>query len=498
MPARAVVHGLLLFGLLVAGCPSETDAPKTRATARSPANFEVPPDIAKTRYMKVLRLLERPKNDRRRATQLFRTTKPLCTSEAARREFLETTKWSLDHADEQFFLPSRVTLDMLEHVASVCGRQHVDGALDLLRSATTLLDDPRLFVIIARTEAVAGRYEAAAVSARRAASLGSAHAVVLEANILARAARASRPGFEAGMLGPALAVANREPVEDWPIIDLAALLSTRARLRLEQGFWTDGEASGRSRLAASQAFERLLLGPFPTDVQGRAADALCFETVDLQLGSDACKQAGRVHGHLGAAVSAEVPPREPKRRDALVTLGQKMKGLKAGALAVWIVRGDEQELIEWGRPAARLLVPLRKAGARVLVVDRTGRPRTTAYVDRVLRLAGLRAWRRIDGNHPGTTPCLAAVLAQRKPPAGCPLRSEDLDALRGAGKPELFLLLGRHLDTDIEDLRLYEHPVALASLRISEKAEGDVEAWLKSLSDVWVVSLRPQTPSPPP
>lgn len=493
--SRRAAFALAVLAASVACSRNESTAPSTPA-AITPAAFEIPEEVADTRYMRMRQLLERPVDDRRRATELFGLVKPLCTDAEARRAWLDTAKWSLDHADEQFYLPSRVTLDMLEHVASVCGRQSPKGLFALLDGAEPLLgDEPRLLVIRARSLAAAGQLETALEVAQRAASLGSPHALVLAANVEARRARdaASSDGWAPGMLDRALSIARAEANESWPSIDLAALLATRARLLRERAFWTEGQASAKDRIQAGQVFERLLLGPFPEEVRSRAGDALCFTIADLGLESDACRRSAQRYRHLGAADLAGLPPGEPSRRDALRRLGGTIEDLKEGDLVVVVLRGDEQEILEWGFPTARLLRALSDSGADVLLVDRTRLERGPALVKRAAAWAGLDPWRFVEGDHVETVSCLAAVLADRRTPAGCPLEAGLIQALEGRDAPKLALLVGRELEPEIEDLRLYEHPVALASFRKSKKAD-ELVAWLKSLSDVFVV-VPPRTSS---
>lgn len=465
------------------------------AASKTPSAFVVPPEKANTRYMRMRGLLERPVEDRRRSTELFGLVRPLCTEAEARKDFIDTAAWSIEHADEQFYLPSRVTLDMLEYVASVCGRVHPEGLFELLDDAQALLaDEPRLPIIRARSLAAAGRLEEALSIAHKAAAEGHSHAMVLAANIEARRARDAAPkGWTEGMLDRALSLAHTGANEAWPAIDLAALLATRARLLRERAFWTEGQPSAKDRIAAAQVFERLLLGPFPEEVRSRSGDALCFAISDLGLESDACKRAAGSYNHLGAAVLADRVPSQHPRLEPLRALGASFETLGKGDLVLVVFRGDEQELLEWGFPSAHLLRRIGASGADVLLVDRTRTKRGPALVRRVAAWAGLAPWRFLDGDHVETLSCVSAVLADRRTPAGCPLDPDLLSALEGRAAPKVSILVGRGLEPEIEDLRLYQHPVVLASFRKSKKEE-ELSAWLKSLSDVFVV-VPPRSPS---
>lgn len=484
---------LAFKAVVLAGC---SEGGRTAPTEGSPVRraLSTPPEKADTRYMKIRALLELPPESRRRATELYGLVRPICTEPAARAEFLETARWSVGFGSREFYLPISLALEVLEHVVSVCARASLEGTLDLLRGAESFLGtEAQLHVLVARTLATADRLDEAKEAAHRARHLGSAHAVALAASIEARLARSAQVGYAPGMLDQAIATASAEPTADWHAIDLAAVLSTRARLLLEKGLWTQGATALESRREAEEIFRRLLEGPFPHEVRRRASDALCFESADLGLDSDACRRAGEVFGHLGAAYFAHLDrPVEAERRLDLTKLAARVSRLPAGALVLVAFRGDEQELLEWARPAARLIGALAgpaDARRRVLVIDRTATPRASALVARILALAGVEPWRRLEArDDTQAVPCLSAILAERRTPASCPLERPLQRALEAEAAPALALLVGRDLDAEIDDLRLYEHPVVLASFRRSEMEKRGLEAWLKSLSDVLVVA----------
>jgi hypothetical protein len=428
---------------------------------------------------------------RKRATELYGLVAPLCTDREAREDFLGTAEWSASHGSRDYYVPIELALDVLEHVAMVCAAESLEGTLELLRGAQTFLSgEARLHVLVARTLATAGRLEAARAAAKRAAELGHAHAVALLAQIEARMAREARVGYAPGMLDAAIETASAEPTPAWHAIDLAALLSTRARLLLERGLWAEGEVARASRREAAQVLERIVAGPFPHEVRSRAADALCFETIDLGLEAGACAKAARVFGHLGAAdVAGRPPPAEPERALGLAKLKARLARLAPGTLVPVVFRGDEQELLEWARPAVRLLRALGARGVDLLIIDRSASARASALVERIVELAEVEPWRRLQARN-GTflVPCVAALLADRRTPESCPLDPPTEEALLARDAPGPSFLVGRDLDAEIDDLRLYEHPVVLVSFRRSEMEKKGLEAWLKSLSDMLVAA----------
>ena len=492
---RTVVRWFAL-GLAVTGpwACSETKDDR-RAPDRVRRALSAPPEKAHTRFMRIRTLLEQPPQSRRRATELYGLVRPLCTESDAQREFLATAKWSVGHGDVDFYLPIRLALDVLEHVAGVCGRTSVEGTLRLLEGAREFLGrEGRLHVLIARTLASAGRLSEARKAAQTAVGLGNAHAIALAANIEARIGRESSVGYSKGMLDAAIETASAEPNADWHAIDLAAVLATRARLLAERGLWIDD--AGSSREGAIDVFRRIVAGPFPHRVRSRAADALCFESADLGRSGDDCRRAGEVFGHIGAAVRAgvEVPASEASRSAGLALWAAQVPRLKPGTLVLVVLRGDEQELLEWARPAGRILKTLGSRGVDLLILDRSRGERASALIRRVLELADVRPWRQIDARQgTATVPCVAAVLADRRTPKSCPLGQDVVESLAERSAPAFALLIGRDLDAEIDDLRLYQHPVVLMSFRRSEMEDKGLEAWMKSLSDVLVAA---EAPSP--
>ena len=478
-------------------CTEDAERPPEPPRVRA----AVPKEKADTRFMRIRALLELPPQNRRRATQLFGLVRPLCDDDDAQAEFLDTAAWSVSKGSRTFYLPIALALDVFEHVTAVCARFSNDGTRRLLDGARPFLEgEARFHVLVARTRALGDDLDGATAAAHRAAELGSAHAVALSATLEARKARARGPGYVEGMYEPAIAVASAEPTKDWAPVDLAAVLATRARLLLEKGLWAPPDAASAARRRAVEVLERILAGPFPTMVRQRTSDALCFESADLGLGLEPCERAGAAFGHVGARVVADLVGRAPAageegaldpvtRRAGLARLAARLATLPEGRLVVVIFRGDESELREWARPAARLLERLGARSADLLLVDRTRSPRAGALVQRILDLAGAEPWRTVEaGEGTQTVPCVAALLGGRQAPEACPLSPEDRRALVARARPPAFaLLVGRDLDAEIDDLRLYEHPVVLASFRRSEMERKGLEAWLKSLSDVLAV-----------
>lgn len=498
MALRTVSFGVFTAGLLTA-CPDPA------VLGPAPTVSPVVAEKADTRYMKIRGLLELPPQSRARATQLFGLVRPLCDEPEARAKYLETAAWSVGFADAENHLPIGLALDALEYIAGVCGRISAEGTMELLEGAAKLMPkEPRIHVLLARAHAVAGRLEVAAAEAKTAMEAGSAHAVALAAALEARSARAGEAGYAPGMFDAALAIARTEPSANWPAVDLAAVLSTRARLLLEVGIWADGPTSRAALEEARATLQRILKGPFPTAVRSRAADLACFEAVAAkdEAAKELCRSAAESFGHVGAArfagtrrVAAEGPeagPAPSDRNAAFNAWSETLDALPAHGLVVVGFRGDEAELREWARPAAALLRRIARRKADLLVIDRSAGGRATEMMERILELAEVKPWRRIDGRKSTqTTPCVAALLADRQAPGGCPLDEATRSALLERDAPAFALLVGRDLDAEIDDLRLYAHPVVLASFRRSEMEKKGIEAWLKSVSDVWAVVPAP-------
>lgn len=494
---RSAANPVLLAGFLtLAGTASGCSKDDSRPGPATAPPGSLPADKANTRYMKIRTLLGLPPQARRRATELYGLVRPLCTDEAVQDDFLQTARWSVGYGSQEFYLPIKLAIEVLEHVTSVCMRTSETGTMRLLRTASDFLaGDPRYHILIARALATADRLDEASVAAKKAVELGSAHGVALAANIEARRARDTAFGFREGLLDSAIAIASEEPTAEWLPIDLSALLATRARLLLERAFWSDNTDSRKTRLESIEVLKRIVRGPFPFAVRTRAADGLCFESADLGVEAAArCEAAARTFRHLGAALYSGVElSSEHDRTAPLAKLKARIATMAAGSLVLMVFRGDEQELLEWARPATHLLRTLEARDVDLLVLDRGRGARATALIERTLALAEVEPWLYVSAQQgTQTMPCVAALLAGRRTPQTCPLSRKVEGLIAARKRPSLALLIGRDLDAEIDDLRLYEHPVALVSFRKSEMEKKGIDAWLKSLSDVLVVAPAPK------
>ncbi len=473
---------------LAVGC-KETSSPADGPRDAGPrvGRFDLPPTRDDTRFVKIRNLLREPPESTNRATKLYPLVAPVCTDSAAREDFLEVAEWSTSFSTEENYLPTQLAIDTIEHVATACFRTGPDGALALLEGAEKFVTSPRLDVIRARLLAAREDFAGAEAAARRAMEAGSIHAIALTANIQAQRARDGREGYEPGMLSEAIATVSVEPDGKWQAIDLTAVLSTHARLLAERAVWETGDAEKKTLLEAAGIYRRLSVSPFIAAIRTRALDNLCFDA-EIVAAPDACQRAAVETLNLGAAVRAKVPLDsggfDTKRHAALEEMKAKLASLERGAVVLWIARGDESELLEWVRPAAELLEVIAKKKVRVVVVDRTSTKRASRLVDRMFELAGAEPTRRIDAQRDTfAMPCITAILADRRTPTACPLDDATKKALESMRPFGVGVLVGRDLDGELDDLRLYELPSLLLSFRQSLSKKGP-DAWLKSVSDV--------------
>lgn len=393
----------------------------------------------------------------------------------------------------------RLAEDVVEHVATACFRGASEVALELVAQAAERVPSPaRWDVLRARFLAADGRSTEARPFAEAAMKGGSVHARALLANILAEEARAAGPGYREGMYEPALAVVAAEPDGNWPLIDLTAVLSTRARLLSERAVYEPAEARRETLLAVRAVHERLGLSPFPAQVRSLTLDAACFDAVELgESPFAACARAAEEHGHLGAAFLAgrgEDPKRfDLARLEALRKARLELQGLNRTHWVLVAFRGDETELVAWLRPAAELLRSLAVQKVKLVVYVRGSSPRMGALVERAFELAEARPELVLSfPNGAEAMPCLVSMTRNEAPPGACPLSEAQRRALAALGRPGLALLVGRDLDAELEDLRAAEIPEILASLR-QPALERSVAAHLKSLSDVFLLSHRAKT-----
>lgn len=453
---------------------------------------------ADTRFVRIRNLLREDPDAPARAVELYGLVEPVCTDPAVRSDFLETAAWSASFSDRKARMTVVYALDTIEHVATSCARNHLEGALDLLRDAGRILpDEPRIFVMQARVLAAYGRFEAAERAARRAKNLGHVHAIALTAHIQARRAREGGVGYRPGMLDAAIDTVRAEPTTAWALIDLEAVLVTRARLLLERAVWEEAGAAEATEAEARVALRRLSVAPFEKNARRRALDALCFFAI--RSGADpegSCGRAAREMHNLGAAralgIALEPTMFEADRHRGLVTVGETLATLRREDTVIVVLRGDEAEILEWVRPAVRVLARIATTRARLVMVDRSSSPRAAALADRVVALAGLEPeLRLVVGRDTLAMPCIAATVANRRTPPGCPIDRRSLDRLERLQQPKLSLLIGRDLDAEIDDLKLYALPSVLLSLRRS-RHEKVLLGWLKSQSDAFVV-VPPET-----
>lgn len=487
---------------LLAGCPGaptagpDASAPPGAGSPTGPSGPSGGPDYQKSRYVQIRQLLEESPESESRSLRLYPLVAPLCTDPAERKALLEAARWSVSYSSDENYLPTTLALDLLEHVATTCFRHDPAVAEELLAGGAELLpkEKVRFDVIRARFLATAGKLDEAEAAAQRAVEAGSVHARALLATVLSQKARATGVGYRSGMYEAALAAVSVEPEGHWAVIDLTAVLSTRARLLSERSLWESGPTAAATLDEARPVYQRLSVAPFIEVIRGRALDVLCFDAAARKKDrADCARAATETHG-LGAAQLAGVavgPGFDEERLRRIQGERQRISAAPKGSTVLFVARGDEAELVEWARAASTLLQAVAE-GREVVVVDRTATPRASAVLARILELAQVKPSQRLHG--PKDTllmPCVAAILGQRQVPAACPLPKAEQQALEAKAKGFVgAILVGRDLDGEIDDLRLYELPTLLLSFRQSQMEKG-VTAWLKSLSDVWLFAAPP-------
>lgn len=473
------------------GCKEE--APKSAPPDASVRviGYDLPPTRDDTRFVQIRNLLREPAESSNRATKLYPLVAPVCTDPAARKDFLEVAQWSTSYTSKDNYLPTELAIDTIEHVATACFRTGPDAALDLLEGAEAFVKSPRLDVIRARLLAARDDFEPAEAAARRAMEGGSVHAIALTANIQAQRARAGHDGYTPGMLADAIATVSVQPDGSWQAIDLTAVLSTHARLLAERAVWEEGDAQKKTLLEAAGLYQRLSVAPFIAAIRSRALDNLCFDAARAPA-PNACERAATETQNLGAAARAGVDVTQPgfdeKRHAGLVEMTKKLAAQEEGALVLWVARGDESELLEWVRPAAEVLAAIGAKKARVVLVDRTSNARTSRLVTRMFELANVKPALRIDAQRDTfAMPCITALAADRQTPKACPLDASSKKALETMRPFGVGVLVGRDLDGELDDLRLYDLPSLLLSFRQSLSKKGP-DAWMKSVSDVHLLA----------
>ena len=440
--------------------------------------------------MKIRELLDEKPESQRRAVELYPLVKPICEDAKERKEFVETAKWSAAFSTGEVYLTKTLAGDVIEHVATTCFRSHPDATFALLDEAKAAIPDMYRFDLIrARLHATANQFEPALASAKLAKDAGSIHAIALMANIQAQLARTKSVGYRPGMLDEAIATVSAEPDGSWPLVDLAAVLSTRARLLTERAAWEDGDQAKKTLLLANASWQRLSHQPFIENIRTRAQDVHCFNAVESGIDRAPCKVAADLSHHLGAASAAGMKIGEgfdEPRFLQIEKLAKQIAGLPPKSVVVIVARGVELEVIVWARLAGRFLALFAAKKPRVFAVDRTQSERAQALFHRILELGGIEPEETIDSDSTFAMPCLAAILAKRKTPQACPFDAARVAKLEKMTNVGFSVLIGRDLDAEIDDLHLYQLDAVLLSFRQSRMEKG-IDAWLKSVSDVLIV-----------
>ena len=489
-------------GLIGAGCDDEAKAPITAsptatATATATATDSEPPRPGPdSDFIRIRSLLRNDPQSALRAHNLYPLVKSVCEGPQRRQRLVADATLMIEGArdDDERARQRRSAIDLLEHIVTTCWRSTPTVAFSLLDAGSAVISHPKRFAVInARLRAAGGELAKALVAADEAIEAGSIHAIALKANIQAQQARGAQIGYRQGMLDAAIATVSVEPDNNWPLIDLTAVLSTRAQLYTEQATWESGPDVRATLAKARAAYLRLAQGPFIAQTRQHAADYLCFDSVEI--GDDApegCMTAADKFGILGAAMltnkDVTKAPFDQARWRALVKVRTLLDELPKGAAVVLVVRGDESELVAWGRPAAQVLTFIASKSPRLIVLDKTDSPRAQALLRRILQLARVKPVEHIvAGREVFAMPCLSAVLAGRQTPTACPFEPALVKRLRAVKPFGLAVLLGRDLDGEVDDARLYELPAVLMSFR-QPVEDIPMAAHLKSVSDAWVLS----------
>jgi len=493
---RAIV---CFITFLMFGCSkSPTPSTKSKGATTSGSVFDrLPAQLPEnSRFKKIRKLLAKDPDAPVRAYNLYPLVDPVCTSTDTRMKFVADAAAYVDvrtDPDDKAYA-RRLAIDTLEHVSTSCWRNSAAAAYQILSAGKKVIPGSSRFdVIEARLKSAAGDFEQALVAAERARQAGSIHAIALTANIHAQVARQRSESYEAGMLDEAIALVSVSPESNWPLIDLTAILSTRARLLAERSNWEDGKQMQTTMREARRTLGRLSMDPFIALTRRHALDSMCYSAV--LIGSDStnpCLRAATEQQNLGAAfLAGEIiakPKYDSERYAALVATRERIQKMPEGGLIILAVRGDEHEVIAWTRPAATVLSTLRPKKPTLIVIDRTYSNRASANVDRMLELAKVQPSLRIDaGRDIFAMPCLTALVAGRKAPKSCPFDEKLINKLIRMPKYEFAFLVGRDLDAEIDDLKLYELDAALMSYRKSLTRKG-IDAHLKDLSDTWILS----------
>ncbi len=445
------------------------------------------------RFIQIRDLLRKKPDAKARATQLFPLVKPLCEDAQARAAFMDTAAWSASMSvGSDVKLTQIMASDTIEHVVTTCFRLSADAAFDLLaRAIEKMPKEYRFHLMRARFLAVQDKLPEALEAAKAAQKLGSNHGLALLANLQAQIARGEKAGYRTGMFDEAIKTVSMEPDGKWHLVDVAAILMTRAHLLTERAIWEGPQKSERTILRSHGDYQRLSKDPFPPPTRRRAQDVHCFDVVELNGDRAPCALAAKDSKHLGAAVVSKFEMDntfDQDRLGKLKTMAESLRTMPKGAAVLLSARGDETELIEWARPTALLLRALAKHEPKLIVVDRTRSPRSGAMLDRIVERSGVKPALRLNAKK-GTSamPCVASVLAERQAPKSCPFDEKIVAQLEKMAPLHTAFLVGRDLDAEIDDLHLYKHRTALLSFRTSRMKKG-ISAWLKSVTDVLILA----------
>src|SRR5262249_60927111 len=100
-------------------------------------------------------------------------------------------------------------------------------------------------------------------------------------NIEAQSARDKSAGYRTGMLDEAIKTVSVEPDATWPLVDLMAVLSTRAHLLTERAVWEEPKKALETRKEAQATYRRPSVAPFIEAARPQAPDVLCFSGRDI-------------------------------------------------------------------------------------------------------------------------------------------------------------------------------------------------------------------------
>ena len=479
-----VCPGLLSLAL---ACSQE---PLPRAPAKSDPRLQ-----DDNNFTRIRNLLSKPPGNRERALHLYPVIARVCKKEETQTEFAKTAAWSGSFTKEAQILAE----DTLEHVATACFREDKNAAYTILKMAQKSFGESyRAEVVMARLLATERRFDEALKLAEAARKKGSIHAIALSANIKAQIARKSG-AYRNGMLDEAIGMVSVEPTHKWPLIDLTAVLSSRAKLLSERAIWETGSVQAKTIHAANTAYQRLSVSPFIEATRRHALDNLCFNHLsnvkpEASLSAEglkSCSRAANESKNLGAAHRAKIPLSrdfDQKRLQQLLGVRSLLSKLKRRSVVLLFVRGDETEVVTWVRPAATILRQLQQKRADVVLVDRTSSPEAGLLLERMLKIAKLRPSLSLRASEEGAflVPCVTALISERQKPASCPLSQREVSALyQKAKRYRASILVGRDLDAEIDDHTLYDVQPILLSLRLTKHAKL-LRAHFKNLADVFV------------